>query len=315
MSHASCAGDRMTPPRVCIVVLAWNRREDTLECLRSLARVTDPDTTVLLVDNGSTDGTADAVKMEFPGIKLIETGENLGYTGGNNAGIRRALELGADYVLILNNDTIVDPGFIREMLAVASRSERIGFVSPKIYFQDPPDLLWFAGARFRTWCGYGRMEGYRETDRGQYDQIREIDRPCGCAMLVSRAVCREAGLLDPGLFLYVDEVEWALRARTLGFRSYIAPGAKVWHKVSSSLGGEGHPDAIYYSVRNTLYSLNRNAPCRWPLVRRTRNAIVLMIHFLSLVVSAVPLEEGVRAIRAGAGDYHAGRMGRRREGG
>jgi GT2 family glycosyltransferase len=159
------------------------------------------------------------------------------------------------------------------------------------------------------------MVGYRERDRGQYDQIREIDRPCGCAMLVSSAVCREAGLLDPGLFLYVDEVEWALRARRLGFRSYIAPGAKVWHKVSSSSGGEGHPDAIYYGVRNTLYALNRQAPCRYRLVRRTRNALVLMIHFLSLLVSSTPLAEGVRAIRAGQGDYHAGRMGSRRKGG
>ena len=305
----------MTPVSVCVVVLTWNRREETLECLRSLARITEPEVRVILVDNGSSDGTAEAVREEFPGIELIETGENLGYTGGNNVGIRRALDLGAEYVLILNNDTIVAPGFVRELLAVASRSERIGFVSPKIYFMDPPDRIWFAGARYWAWCGYGRMVGYREKDRGQYDQVREIDRPCGCAMLVSRAVCREAGLLDPGLFLYVDEVEWALRARRLGFRSYIAPGAKVWHKVSSSSGGEGQPDAIYYSVRNTLYSLNRLAPCRSPLIGRTRNAIVLMIHILSLLVSAVPLEEGVRAIRAGARDYYAGRMGRRRNGG
>lgn len=305
----------MTPVSVGVVVLTWNRREDTLECLRSLAQVAEPEIKVILVDNGSSDGTAEAVRQEFPRIELIDTGENLGYTGGNNVGIRRALDLGAEYVLILNNDTIVAPESVSELLAVATRSERIGFVSPKIYFMDPPDRIWFAGARYCTWCGYGRMVGYREKDRARYDRVREIDRPCGCAMLVSKAVCREAGLLDPGLFLYVDEVEWALRARRLGFRSYIAPGAKVWHKVSSSSGGEGHPDAIYYSVRNTLYALNKHAPCRSPLVRRTRNAAVLVIHFLSLLVSAVPLEEGVRAIRAGAGDYHAERMGRRRKGG
>ena len=305
----------MTPIFVCIVVLTWNRRVDTLECLRSLARITEPEVRVILVDNGSSDGTVEAVREEFPGIELIETGENLGYTGGNNMGIRRALDLGADYVLILNNDTVVAPGFVRELLAVASKSDRIGFVSPKIYFMDPPDRIWFSGARYYTWCGYGRMVGYREKDREQYDRVREIDRPCGCAMLVSRAVCREAGLLDPGIFLYVDEVEWALRARRLGFRSYIAPGAKVWHKVSSSAGGEGHPDAFYYGVRNTLYALNRQVPCRSPLVRRVRNALVLLVYLLSLPRSAAPLAEGVRAIRTGSGDYHAGRMGRRRQGG
>ncbi len=187
----------MTPIFVCIVVLTWNRRVDTLECLRSLARITEPEVRVILVDNGSSDGTVEAVREEFPGIELIETGENLGYTGGNNMGIRRALDLGADYVLILNNDTVVAPGFVRELLAVDSKSDRIGFVSPKIYFMDPPDRIWFSGARYYTWCGYGRMVGYREKDREQYDRVREIDRPCGCAMLVSRAVCREAGLLDP----------------------------------------------------------------------------------------------------------------------
>ena len=310
MSHASCAGDRMTPPRVCIVVLAWNRREDTLECLRSLARVTDPDTTVLLVDNGSTDGTADAVKMEFPGIKLIETGENLGYTGGNNAGIRRALELGADYVLILNNDTIVDPGFIREMLAVASRSERIGFVSPKIYFQDP-DLLWFAGARFRTWCGYGRMEGYRETDHGQYDQIREIDRPCGCAVLVSRRLCEEAGLMDPSLFLYMDEIEWMLRAKKKGFKAFFAPKAAVWHKVSATVGKENHPDAFYYGVRNTLYALNTNDPAPSALRGCLRNLLIEMVYLFSVFKLRSGVWEGFRATLDGVGDYRNSRMGRR----
>jgi GT2 family glycosyltransferase len=305
----------MTPHSVFAVVLSWNRKADTLECLRSLSRVPDAGFRVILVDNGSGDGTADAVRREFPGVELIETGENLGYTGGNNAGIRRALDLGADYVLILNNDTVVDPGFLKELLAVASRSERIGFVSPKVYFMDPPDRVWFAGARYRTWCGYGKMTGYRQKDHGRFDRVRETDRPCGCAMLVSRAVCLEAGLLDPALFLYVDEVEWALRARRHGFASYFAPASKVWHKVSSSLGGEGHPDALYYGVRNTLYALNAQVPCGFPLLRGARNALVQAVHFLSLVTSPVPWAEGARAIRAGARDYRSGRMGRRRAGG
>ncbi len=147
------------------------------------------------------------------------------------------------------------------MLAVATVSEEIGFVSPKIYFLDPPDLLWFAGARFSTWTGYGRVIGYREPDRGQYDDVRTIDRPCGCAVLVSRRLCREAGLMDDRLFLYVDEVEWMLRARKHGFKACYAPKAKVWHKVSASVGRESHPDAFYYGVRNTLYALNTHAPC------------------------------------------------------
>ena len=301
----------MIPPMVCTVVLSWNRREDTLECLRSLSRITDPETSLVLVDNGSSDGTGEAVKEEFPGIELMETGENLGYAGGNNVGIRRALELGADYVLILNNDTIVAPEFLREMLAVASRSERIGFVSPKIYFQDPPDLLWFAGARFSAWCGYGRMTGYRERDRGQYDQIREIDRPCGCAVLVSRRLCEEAGLMDPSLFLYVDEIEWMLRAKKKGFKAFFAPKAVVWHKVSATVGHENHPDAFYYGVRNTLYALNTHEPASSALHGCLRNLLIGTTFLFSTFNLGSGAWEGIRATWEGVRDYKRSEMGKR----
>jgi GT2 family glycosyltransferase len=296
---------------VFVVVLTWNGKADTIECLRSLARITDPEISVILVDNGSNDGTAEAVREEYPGIELIETGENLGYTGGNNVGIRRALDRGAEYVLILNNDTLVDPGFVRELLAVAARSERIGFVSPKIYFLDPPDLLWFAGARFSPWTGYGRMIGYRRRDRGQYDQVREIDRPCGCVMLVSRRLCVEAGLLDPSLFLYADEIEWMLRAKKKGFKAFFAPKAIVWHKVSASVGKEGHPDAFYYGVRNTLYALNKHEAAPSTLPGKLRNLLVEMTFLFSTFNLGSGAWEGFRATWEGVRDYKRSKMGRR----
>ena len=299
-------------PHVCVVILSWNGKEDTLACLGSLARGVEPPAKVLLVDNGSTDGTSEAVRKKFPWVTVLETGENLGFTGGNNVGIRYALENGADYVLLLNNDTIVDPLSLREMLSVASSSDRIGFVSPKIYFLDPPDLLWFAGARFSTRTGYGRVTGYRERDRGQYDEIREIDRPCGCAMLVSRALCEKAGLMDDGIFLYMDEVEWMLRARKYGFRAFYAPNAKVWHKVSASVGRENHPDAIYYGVRNTLYTLNLHARYPFAPINWLRNLTILVIFFVSLVRSCPSRLAGAMAIFSGAADYSRGVTGPRK---
>lgn len=299
-------------PHLWVVILSWNGKEDTLACLGSLARGVEPSTNVLLVDNGSTDGTSEAVRKEFPWVTVLETGENLGFTGGNNVGIRYALENGADYVLLLNNDTIVDPLFLREMLSVASSSDRIGFVSPKIYFLDPPDLLWFAGARFSTRTGYGRVTGYRERDRGQYDEIREIDRPCGCAMLVPRALCEKAGLMDDGIFLYVDEVEWMLRAREYGFRAFYAPNAKVWHKVSASMGRENQPDAIYYGIRNTLYALNLHARYLFAPINWLRNLTILVIFFVSVVRSCPSRLEGARAIFSGAADYLRGVTGPRK---
>lgn len=299
------------PPHVYIVVLAWNGIRDTLDCLRSLESVWCEHTRGIVVDNGSSDGTAEAVRASYPELIVLRNEENLGYTGGNNVGMRDALSRGADYILLLNNDTIVDPEFVGKLLEVARTSDRIGFVSPKIYFADPPDLLWFAGARFNPLTGYGRAIGYRERDRGQYEEIREIDRPCGCAVLVSRRLCEVAGLLDPGIFLYMDEVEWMLRARKKGFTSFYAPKAKVWHKVSSTVGRERHPDAFYYGVRNTLFALNRHASMGFAPLNWMRSAVVVAVFSLSVLLSDGSLREGFDAILSGAIDYHRERYGRR----
>ena len=296
---------------VYIVVLNWNGREDTLACLRSLEPVWNKRTKGIVVDNGSTDGTPDAVRAAFAAVEVLEAGRNLGFTGGNNIGLRFALDRGADHVLLLNNDTVVDPGFLREMLTVAIVSEEIGFVSPKICFLDPPDLLWFAGARFSTWTGYGRVMGYREPDRGQYDTVRTTDRPCGCAVLVSRRLCREAGLMDDRLFLYADEVEWMLRARKHGFKACYAPKAKVWHKVSASVGRESHPDAFYYGVRNTLYALNTHTPCGNRILGYFRELSVVSVHLAALLLSSTSKVDGLRAIRQGLADYRRGTFGKR----
>lgn len=297
-----------------VVILSWNGRNDTLECLRSLAPVLNDRVRGILVDNGSTDGTVEAVKHEFPDLIVLENRENLGFTEGNNVGIRYALDHGADYVLLLNNDTVVDSEFVGELVKVASRSDRIGFVSPKIYFSDPPDMLWFAGARFYPWCGYGRMVGYREKDHGQYDQAREIDRPCGCAMLVSRRLCEEVGLMDPSLFMYADEIEWKLRANKMGFKAFFAPKAVVWHKVSASVGQEGHPDAMYYGVRNTLHALNSHEPLTSALLRDLRALLVVMVFLFSAFKSRSIAWKGFRAVLEGVRDHKVSRMGRRGSG-
>lgn len=298
-------------PLTYVVVLVWNGREDTLRCLGSLEAAAGERTRVVVVDNGSVDGSPAAVRERFPWVEVIETGENLGFTGGNNVGIRHALDRGADYVLLLNNDTEVDPSFVSEMLAVARKSPGIGFVSPKIYFFEPRDLIWFAGARFSTRTGYGRVRGYRETDRGQYDKEVEIARPCGCALLATRRLCEEVGLLDPGIFLYGDEVEWMLRARKKGYAAWYAPKAKVWHKVSASVGSEDHPNTFYYCVRNTLYLLRAHASYRFPPLNWIRDFVVAGVFLLALLRSRAPKGKGLRAIRDGIADSLRGVMGPR----
>jgi GT2 family glycosyltransferase len=187
--------------RVAVVVLSWNGREDTLACLASLAGVDYPELTTIVVDNGSTDRTGEAVRALHPKVDIVRTEENLGFAEGNNVGIRRALELGADHVLVLNNDVEVDPGFVTALVEEAKRRPEAGALCSKILYMDPHDLIWFAGATFDPRSGYnGRQVGYRERDDGRFEAVTETDRACGAAMLVPRHVLEEVGLFDPDLF-------------------------------------------------------------------------------------------------------------------
>ncbi len=149
-----------------------------------------------MVDNASTDGTVDAVRSEFPAAELIVNDANLGFSAGNNAGIRRALGLGADWVLVLNNDVEVEAGFLAPLLDEAARRPDAAAFSPKILFAEPADVIWFAGASYDPRRGYnGRQRGYGERDDGRFDDVRETDRVCGAAMLVPRAVLERDGPL------------------------------------------------------------------------------------------------------------------------
>jgi len=242
-------------PRVVIIVLNWNGLSDTLECLESLAGLDYPAYEVVVVDNGSTDGSLDAIRERFTGVTLVENGENLGFTGGNNVGLRRALEQGADYALLLNNDTAVAPDFVRLLVRAAEADAGIGIAGPTIYYYDQPETVWSAGGgidwrRGKTW-----MVGLGTCDVGQLGaSLREVDFVSGCALLVKRAVLDRIGLLDDRFFAYYEETEWCVRASRAGFRIVHVPGAKVWHKINPG-GRTNSPMVHYYLTRNRLLFL------------------------------------------------------------
>jgi GT2 family glycosyltransferase len=296
---------------VAVVVLNWNGREDTLACLTSLARADGDRSITIVADNGSVDGTVEAVWERFPAVELVLNGANLGFAGGNNAGIRRALELGAEYVLILNNDTEVDPGFIRVLVDEAARRPDAGALCSKILFAEPSDLIWFAGAGFDPRSGYnGRQRGYRERDDGRFDGVTETDRACGAAMLIPREVLEKVGLFDYDLFAYSEDTDWSLRAREAGYRLYVVPGSKVWHKVSAASGGESSPTTLYYNLRNTIVVCERHAPLG-RLGTHRRRAVLLAAHLVQASLSQRK-QEGISAVLAGWRDARAGRLGQRR---
>jgi GT2 family glycosyltransferase len=242
-------------PQVVIVVLNWNGLADTLECLESLARLDYPAYEVVVVDNDSTDGSAEAIREQFPEVTLIENRENLGFTGGNNVGLRYALARGTDYALLLNNDTKVAPDFLRHMVEASEADPTVGIAGPTIYYHERPDIIWSAGGVIDWRRGSTQMVGLNERDEGQLGQVpRTVDFVTGCALLVRRAVLEQAGLLDERFFAYYEETEWCVRATRAGFKIVHVPLAHIWHKISPAAQADS-PLVHYYMTRNRLLFL------------------------------------------------------------
>jgi GT2 family glycosyltransferase len=224
-------------PRVYIVVLTWNGKADTLECLQSLRHLTYSNARILVVDNASEDGTADAVRSSFPANELIVNNSNLRFAQGNNVGIEYSLKRGADYVLLLNNDTTVEPEFLTRLVEVAQNDRLVGIAGPKIYYHGHQEQIWSAGGKIDWWRGWISHIGIRETDENQCNTLREVDYVTGCCMLVKREVIDAVGTLDEKFYLYGEDVDWCIRARQAKFKVVYVPSSHIWHKVSASSEG------------------------------------------------------------------------------
>jgi GT2 family glycosyltransferase len=299
------------PPLVVAVVLSWNRRDDTLACLRSLRGVGYSPVRVVVVDNGSTDGSADAVAAEFPDAELVRNDVNRGYAGGMNDGIGRALDLGADHVLLMNNDVEVDPGFVSQLVDEAGRAPDAAALSPVIVFADRPDLVWYAGAPFDPERGYnGRITGYRKPV-GQFREVIETQRAAGTALLIPRGAIERVGVFDEGLFAYSEDTDWSLRARAAGYRLLVVPAARVRHRVSQSSGGENSPATMYYGLRNALVVAERHAPLG-RLGTWRRRTVLVAVHLLQALRSR-RRRAALRAVAEGWRDWRRGRLGPRPE--
>jgi GT2 family glycosyltransferase len=295
-------------PRVVVVVLNWNGRDDTLACLESLSRSDWPNTTTIVVDNGSDEEIAPAVAERFPDVLVVRNESNLGFAGGMNTGTRKALETDADYVLLLNNDTEVDRTMIRKLVEAAEQHPDAGIVSPLDFFRDSPQTISMIGLRFDPRRGYnGPPMGRGERDHGQLRGVREVDASAGTAMLVPLPAVREVGLLDEDLFLYIEDIDWALRMRRAGKRIYTAMEARLWHAQAASSGGEATPQVTYYTTRNTFVVTARHAPMRGPRAA-IRHLEILSANLVHALRSPHRLGH-LRAVIAAWRDYLRGRLG------
>jgi GT2 family glycosyltransferase len=305
------------PPRLIAVVLNWNGGDDTPRALRSLAGIE-----TICVDNGSTDGSDAEVERLFPGVELIRTGANLGFAGGSNVGIRRALERGAGWVLLLNNDAVAGEGIAAALERAATARPDAGLLACKIYVAGDPspsrpsnklsqggegETLQYAGASFNALLGYsGRVDGFGARDDGRFDALRDVGRADGAAMAVSRAAVERVGLLDESLFAYVEDVDWSLRIRAAGFAVVFVPEARVWHAGSASTGGAASTANLYYTTRNTLAVVERHRPLP-PGLRAARRGVVVATHLLR----AGRRRAGLAAVLEGWRDFRRGALGMR----
>ena len=254
-----------SPAKVAIIIVNWNGYDLTKTCLVSLREIHYPNFQTVLIDNGSLDQSGDKLKSEFPEIELIACSENLGFTGGNNLGIKWALENYHDYVLLLNNDTVVEPDFLQPLVSFLERNHDYGAAQPKIMFEKERNKIWNAGGGYFKWLVMSWSVGIGKEDHGQFDEEKDTPWITGCAMMVRSDVIKEAGMLDNRFFAYYEDVEWSLRIQKSGYRLRYLPKSKIYHVAGGSSKkiktkeGIVPPIIHFYRTRNHLFLIRKHA--------------------------------------------------------
>ncbi len=296
--------------KIYIIILNYNGGEDTLECMESVSRIDKGNNTVkiLLVDNGSNDGSVAKIRDKYSDAIIIENKENLGFTGGNNEGIRYALKSGADYIMLLNNDTTVDRGLLVNMMK-GFDSKLVGGVVPKIYFskgseyhkgryekKDLGNVIWYSGGIMDWENLIGKNRGVDEVDLGQYDTEDFTELATGCCFLLSAKAINKVGAFDDKYFLYYEDADLSQRLKKSKFKIKYMPNAFLWHKNAKSSGGTGSDLQDYYITRNRMSFGMKYAPLR--------TKIALIKESISLLRSGRNWQK--RAVK----DFFAGKLGR-----
>jgi GT2 family glycosyltransferase len=249
-------------PKVTIIILHMKEKLCIVDCVGSLNKITYQNFDIIVVHNGPEDtALRDALSTISQHItKVIDTEENLGFARGNNFGIRQALKDGAEYILLLNDDTEVAPDFLTKLMKTAEVQQDAGMLGPKVFLYDQPKKIWFAGARFdQRACEIVTSE-FDRTGKHEDSNFVESDYVTGCALLVKRKVVEKIGLLDERFFLYWEDVDWGLRCIKAGFKNLIVTRSLIWHKASASSGGVNSLPRVYHKARSHLYMAGIYAP-------------------------------------------------------
>jgi hypothetical protein len=265
----------MAFPLVYIVILNWNNKDDVVECVSSVLNLNYPRFRTLVVDNGSTDGSVDTLRATFPKLEMVVNKTNLGACEGRNIGIRYAIEQGADYVALLDNDTVVDQNLLTELVKAGEANPQAGMLIPKVYDYWNRRKIASAGSR-TCWFPPGRIKiiGLGKEDSAVYNEQREVDYATGCAWLVKKEVFHQVGMLDPVFFYSWEDYDFSKRVREGGYKIIYVPGGKVWHKVASTRGYPwlkwrhlGRATALFYRKHVSLAYLVLPVYVIWVVIR------------------------------------------------
>ena len=273
-------------PLVSIVSVQYGHPEVTLEMIQSLKEISYPNIEIIIVDNASPDCNPDIVKEKFPEIVYLKSDKNLGFAGGNNLGFHVAK---GKYILMLNNDTVVEAGFLEPLVEKMESNPEIGIVSPKIRFFHNPDTLQYVGyEQINPITQRGGARGFGEKDLGQYEEDVEAAYGHGAAMMIPMRVIKEVGLMADVFFLYYEELDWAHRIRNAGYKIFYVHKSIIYHKESISTGGRVSALRAYYMTRNRILYLRRNF-----------SGIIFFFALLYQILVAVPKNALVSAIKGG----------------
>ncbi len=239
----------MPSPLVSVIVVNWNGKKYLADCLQSIRAQTFSDYEVILVDNGSTDGSVEDVQQNFPGwVHVLANERNEGFSGGNNRGIKAAV---GKYIVLLNNDAQADPRWVEELVKVAEENPQAGMLACKIYLQGGSKIIDNVGHLIYR-DGLNRGRGRLELDRGQYEKMEEVFFPSGCAALYRREMLEEVGLFDEDFFAYGDDTDLGFKGRLAGWKCLYVPKAVVHHRYSQSSGAYSALKAFYVE-RNRVW--------------------------------------------------------------
>lgn len=294
--------------KIAIVLVNYNGKEYNEECIKSIFNSSYTNIEVIVVDNDSRDGSPELLREEFGDkITLIMAGENLGFSGANNIGIKKALEDGCDYIVLLNNDTLIDKDLISNMLK-ASKEENNAVISPKIYYYDNKDIIWSAGADMKWKKGVTAQRGINKNDDGSYNKREEVEFGTGCCLLIPSEVIKKVGYLQDDYFLYYEDTDYCMRIREKGFKIVYEPTAVLYHKESASTGGSLSSLYIYYNTRNRLLFNNR-------FNKKNKN-LYMPYFYLSRIIKCLKWKisgknELINATFMAIKDYNNGIVGKR----